>query len=255
MLKTIFAASGALPFLLLLGIVDQRVRRCWSSRFATNRAGDQARAARAARRRAGARGAAADAEGPCVLAVSRRLRHAVLVGVLLGGAASGASRSSRSCRSCRTSRADSTLFADPPDDDAVHHAEHEWNTVVQVVLFLFGLVNAGVHAARLRHRHVGRAGRRTGRPAARYSRWRSALALAAGLHLPRRVGWRELVVVALATSSGFTFALFFATGLLPTGPVLTQIKIGALATVAGALLAFGAARLLRVGRFASASVA
>ena len=36
------------------------------------------------------------------------------------------------------------LLADPPDDDAVHHFEHEWNTLVQVVLFLFGLVNGGV---------------------------------------------------------------------------------------------------------------
>ncbi len=36
------------------------------------------------------------------------------------------------------------LVRRPPDDDAVHHAEHEWNGVVQVVLFLFGLVNAGV---------------------------------------------------------------------------------------------------------------
>ncbi len=58
------------------------------------------------------------------------------------------------------------LFADPPDDDAVHHFEHEWNTAVQLILFLFGLVNAGVTApGRLRHRYVGPAGRRTGRAA------------------------------------------------------------------------------------------
>src|SRR5678815_1868960 len=36
------------------------------------------------------------------------------------------------------------LLADPPDDDAVHHFEHEWNTLVQGILFLFGLVNGGV---------------------------------------------------------------------------------------------------------------
>src|SRR6185369_2533902 len=36
------------------------------------------------------------------------------------------------------------LLDDPPDDDRVHHAEHEWHVIVQAVLFLFGLVNAGV---------------------------------------------------------------------------------------------------------------
>jgi hypothetical protein len=57
-------------------------------------------------------------------------------------------------------------------------------------------------------------------------------------------------VVALATSSGFTFALFTAATLLPVGGVLTQVRVGALATALGALLAYGAARWLRVGRFA-----
>ena len=74
--------------------------------------------------------------------------------------------------------------------------------------------------------------------------------MAAGLRLPRGLGWRELIVVALATSSGFTFALFFARGLLPIGAVLQQVTLGALATVAGAIVAFGTARLLRVGRLA-----
>jgi hypothetical protein len=58
-------------------------------------------------------------------------------------------------------------------------------------------------------------------------------AVAAGLHLPRRIGWRELVVIALASSTGSTFALFFATGILSIGPVLAQLTIGALATAAG----------------------
>jgi len=76
------------------------------------------------------------------------------------------------------------------------------------------------------------------------------LALALGFHLPRRIGWRELLVIALATSSGFTFALFMATGLIATGPLLAELKLGALSTVVAALIAIGAARLLRVGRFA-----
>jgi NhaA family Na+:H+ antiporter len=141
------------------------------------------------------------------------------------------------------------VFADPPDDGPVHHAEHEWTEVVQVVLFLFGLVNAGVL---LTGHDTGTWAILTaalvGRPLGILAA--VGLALSAGLHLPRRLGWRELIVVACATSSGFTFALFFASGVLPVGAVLQQIKLGALATAAGALLVVAAARLLRVGRFA-----
>ena len=61
------------------------------------------------------------------------------------------------------------------------------------------------------------------------------------------MGWREIVVVALATTSGFTFALFFAAGLLPAGALLMQIKMGTLLTVAGALATLAVARILRVG--------
>ena len=142
------------------------------------------------------------------------------------------------------------LFADPPDDDAVHHVEHEWNEVVQVVLFLFGLVNAGVILRGLRHRHVGGAGRRARRPAARAFCWRSALALAADCTCRAGSAGASVVVVALATSSGFTFALFFASGVLPVGAVLQQIKLGALATVVGAFVALAVARVIRIGRFA-----
>ena len=141
------------------------------------------------------------------------------------------------------------LLADPPDDDAVHHFEHEWNTLVQAILFLFGLVNGGVI---LRGYDTGTwalllaalAGRPLGIVAA------VLVASAAGLKLPGRLGWRQLVVTAFAASSGFTFALFFATAVLSTGPMLAQLTLGALGTSAGVLLAVASAWLLRVGRFA-----
>jgi Na+:H+ antiporter, NhaA family len=140
------------------------------------------------------------------------------------------------------------LFADPPDDDAIHHFEHEWHALVQVVLFFFGIVNAGVLLRGFDTGSVAMiAAALVGRPVGILAA--VGLALLAGLHLPRHLGWRELVVVALATSSGFTIALFFATGVVAIGPVRAQVTIGALATGAGLLLALGAARLLRVGRF------
>ncbi len=142
------------------------------------------------------------------------------------------------------------VFADPPDNDPVHHAEHQWHILVQIVVFFFGLVNAGVI---LKDYDTGSwamvAGQLIGRPLGIFIGVQ--LGLMAGLHLPRHVGWRELLVIAFATSSGFAIALFFATGLLATGPVLAQAKIGVLASAAGIGLAFFAARLLKVGRTAA----
>jgi NhaA family Na+:H+ antiporter len=145
------------------------------------------------------------------------------------------------------------LFADPSAENAVRQTEHRWNYAVQGVLFLFGLVNAGVLLtaydtgtwAVLAAALVGRPG---GILVA------VAVAILVGWRLPHSMTWRDLVVVALATSCGFTFALFVATSLLPMGGVLTQIKAGALSTAVGALAPIVAARLLRVGRFGRAAV-
>ena len=128
------------------------------------------------------------------------------------------------------------------------HFEHIWNAHVQASLLLFGLVNAGVildgygngtWATLL----ASFGGRTIGILAG------VAAVVALGLHLPARLRWRELTVVALAASSGFTFSLFFATAIFPAGPLLAELKLGALLTGTGALVALGIARLLHVGRF------
>ncbi len=141
------------------------------------------------------------------------------------------------------------VFAEAKDDDRVHHAERDWHLLVQPIVFLFALVNAGVP---IRGYDTGTWAMLTaaliGRPLGMLLAIGAGLAV--GLHLPRRVGVRELLVITFATSSGFSLALFFATGLLATGPVLAAIKVGVILSASGALLAFGAARLLKVGRFA-----
>jgi len=78
----------------------------------------------------------------------------------------------------------------------------------------------------------------------------TGVAIAVGLHLPLRVGWRELVVIGCAATIGLVFALFFATAVMPLGVLLLQLKMGALVTIAGSGLAFAVAWLLGVGRFA-----
>ncbi len=142
-------------------------------------------------------------------------------------------------------------FPDTPDDDQTHHVEHEWNVAVQVVLFFFGLVNAGVL---LNGYGTGTwallAAALAGRPLGMLIA--VDLAVLAGLHLPEKVSFRELVIVAFATSSGFTMALFFAVAIMPMGPVLAEIKIGALSIAIGALVAFFFAWLLGVGRIGRA---
>jgi Na+:H+ antiporter, NhaA family len=82
-----------------------------------------------------------------------------------------------------------------------------------------------------------------------------AIAVAAGLRLPPRFGWRDVVVVGCAAGIGFTVALFFATAAFPAGPVLDQAKLGALLSVSAAVVAVGAAAALRVGRYATVSPA
>lgn len=121
---------------------------------------------------------------------------------------------------------------------------------VQVVLLLYGLVNGGV----LFRGHMPGAwavllAALVGRPAGILAA--VGLAILAGLRLPFGLRWRELVVVSLAAAGGFTFALFFAATMIPAGPLLNELKLGALSTVVSAALALAVARGLHVGRFAS----
>jgi NhaA family Na+:H+ antiporter len=140
------------------------------------------------------------------------------------------------------------IFDDRPDADPIHHAEHEWNGAAQLALFLFGLINAGVI---LRQFDTGTwavlVGALAGRPLGIIGA--VALGLAMGLRLPRRMTWSDITVVAFATTSGFTFALFLGTAALPLGAVAQQAKLGALLTAVGAAITIWVAWTLGTGRF------
>jgi len=151
---------------------------------------------------------------------------------------------------------DPGLFVEAPPGahDTLSGFEHWWKVPVQLVLFFFGLVNAGVP---LRMYGPGTwtvlvsilAGKPIGIGLA------VAASLAAGLKLPSHFGWRDVVVVGCAAGLGFTVALFFATAAFPPGPMLDQAKLGALFSVSAAVVTLVAALALRVGRFAAASPA
>ena len=146
---------------------------------------------------------------------------------------------------------DLALFADA--SSGPHHSgthlEHVLTYPVQVVLFFFALVNSGVI---LHYFEAGTwalpvsaiVGRTLGVMIAVH------LAVATGFLSPFRGGWREVLVVGLIVSTGFSFALFVAASILPIGALLTQTKMGALSTVVGSALALIFAYVFRIGRFA-----
>jgi NhaA family Na+:H+ antiporter len=145
---------------------------------------------------------------------------------------------------------DPGFFVDAPPGahDALSRFDRFFTWPAQAALLLFGLVNAGVLVRGLESGAWALPlAALIGKPLGVIIG--VAVAVAAGLHMPNRTGWRELIVIGLLAGTGFTMALFFATAALPPGQLLAETKTGALASLALALVAVGAARLLRVGRF------
>jgi len=131
--------------------------------------------------------------------------------------------------------------------DTLNEFEHRFKRPVDVMLFFFGLVNAGVV--------VGNFGAGTwfvliailvGKPAGILAA--TAVAALAGLRLPAHVTWRDMTVVGIIAGIGFTVALFFATAAFPYGRLLDETKMGALLSFGAFFIGLAAARLLKVGR-------
>jgi NhaA family Na+:H+ antiporter len=142
------------------------------------------------------------------------------------------------------------LFEDRPHTAhrSHSHLEHVFLYPVHGILFLFGLVNAGVllsdyGTGTWAILAAGLVGKPLGLMAG------TALGVAAGLHLPRGLHWRDLAVIGLATAGGFAFALFFATAVYPMGPLLAELKLGAIVSGIGVPLAILAAWRWKVGIF------
>ncbi len=139
--------------------------------------------------------------------------------------------------------------ASPKAKDTLSQFEVWCRYPAQVALFLFGLVNAGVPMGALEAGTwalpmallVGKPiGVLTG----------AGAAVLAGLHLPHRVGWRELLVSGFLAAIGFTVGLFFCAAIVPPGQLRSELSMGVLLSLAGAPIAAAAAWLLGVGRFA-----
>jgi NhaA family Na+:H+ antiporter len=136
---------------------------------------------------------------------------------------------------------------DPREDlqvDTLNQFEHWWATPVQIMLLLFGLANAGVPFAEVGPgTYFVVAALLLGKPIGILLF--SGAATLVGARLPDGLDVRDLVVVGIAASLGFTVSLFFATAAFPGGEALAQTKMGALLSFAAAPLALAASRLLR----------
>lgn len=139
--------------------------------------------------------------------------------------------------------------ASPGAHDTLSRFEVFWRYPTQVALFFFGLVNSGVPMGSLEEGiWAVPIAVLAGKPAGVLLG--AGLALAAGLHLPHRLGWRDLIPIGFVAAIGFSVGLFFCAALLPPGQLRSEINMGVLLSGAGLPLALIAARLLRVGRFA-----
>lgn len=117
-----------------------------------------------------------------------------------------------------------------------------WRVPVQIVLFFFGLANAGVPLSSVGPVTWMVAGALVaGKPLGVLLL--TVIAVAAGLKRPGGLTYADTAIVGITAGIGFTVALFFATAAFPAGPILDEAKMGALLSFIAAPLAILAGRL------------
>jgi NhaA family Na+:H+ antiporter len=131
--------------------------------------------------------------------------------------------------------------------DTMNRFEHWWKTPVQVILFFFGLVNAGVPASSVGEgTWIVLSSLVAGKPAGILLF--ATLGVALGLRAPGGLRSRDTFVLGIVAGIGFTVALFFATASFEPGLALDEAKMGALLSFVAAPLALVVARMLGVKR-------
>ncbi|MEC7566569.1 MAG: Na+/H+ antiporter NhaA [Planctomycetota bacterium] len=133
-------------------------------------------------------------------------------------------------------------------NDTLNELMHWWKNPVELILGMFGLVNAGVALSA-----VGAGtglvlfGLLVGKPfGICLFTWIAKAVFR--LEIPSGMTARHVFVVGVISSIGFTVALFISTAAFPeTQPeALDSVKMGAVLSFVGAILAFIAARLLKI---------
>lgn len=132
--------------------------------------------------------------------------------------------------------------------DLLNRIEHGLKHPVEVILFLFGLVNAGVEfSAMAEATWLVLAGLIIGKP---FGIWLFGWLAAGpmGLGLPEGMKTSDLFVLGCVAAIGFTVSLFITAVAFDPGPVQDAAKMGALFSFFAAALSFAAGRIFRVER-------
>ncbi len=130
--------------------------------------------------------------------------------------------------------------------DLLNQIEHALKHPVEIVLFFFGLLNAGVQFSSIGPATwLVLAGLLIGKPVGIFLfGWFAARPL--GLGLPSGMRPIDLVVIGFVAAIGFTVSLFVASVAFPGGPVQDAAKMGALFSFGAAAVSIIAGKLLRV---------
>ena len=126
--------------------------------------------------------------------------------------------------------------------------EHTLKLPVEIVLFFFGLLNAGVQFGAIGDATwLVLAGLLIGKPAG-ILLFGYFAAGPMGLGIPPGMRIMDLLVIGYVAAIGFTVSLFVASVAFPGGAVQDAAKMGALFSFGAAAPAFLAGKLLRVER-------
>lgn len=130
--------------------------------------------------------------------------------------------------------------------DLLNRIEHMLKHPVEIILFFFGLVNAGVELSSMGDATwLVLAGLLIGKPFGIFVMgWLAAVPLRLGL--PEGMKMRDLFVLGCVAAIGFTVSLFIATVAFDPGTVQDAAKMGALLSFAAAVLSFLVGWLFRV---------
>ncbi|WP_299845330.1 Na+/H+ antiporter NhaA [uncultured Roseovarius sp.] len=130
--------------------------------------------------------------------------------------------------------------------DLLNVLEHALKHPVEIVLFLFGLMNAGVEMSAIGDATwLVLAGLIVGKPVGiLLFGWLAAKPM--GLGIPQGMRIVDLVVIGFVAAIGFTVSLFVASVAFETGPVQDAAKMGALFSFAAAILSIIAGKMLKV---------
>jgi NhaA family Na+:H+ antiporter len=132
--------------------------------------------------------------------------------------------------------------------DLLNWIEHRLKYFVEVMLFFFGLLNAGVvFSAFGEPTWMVLGGLIIGKPVGIFLMGMLA-AKVLGLGLPDGMKPKDLWVLGCVAAIGFTVALFVTTVAFPAGLAQEAAKMGAVFSFAGAIIAIAMGRILKVER-------